>query len=83
MTTICMFVRPERLIISEKYHLRLSLAYDSFPKYVEVTFVDYDTCPAYVFIQNAEEDVMRCNRADLFQILVVGDTGHSGSKNTD
>jgi hypothetical protein len=71
MPTLFMFVHPDKLNVGEKYYLRDYLVYDPIPKYTEVTFIGYDSSPALVYVVNADENVERCTRTDLFQKLVV------------
>ena len=66
MSAIYMLMRPDQLEIGRKYWLRESTAYEPLPRHVEVTFVGYDSCPAFVFVRDPSGYVGRCARSDLF-----------------
>ncbi len=72
MPTMFMFICPGQLVIGEKYFLRETRAYDPMPKYAEVFLIDYDSCPAFVYVVNREGIVERCSQVDLFQKSIVG-----------
>lgn len=60
--------RPQRLALGGVYLLRASSLYDPVADEMQVTFVGYDSCPAFVFVRDETGYVGRCPRADLFAI---------------
>lgn len=77
MATPLPLLRPQRLEINAPYLLRESTAsaphsdFSSGVSYAPVTFVGYDSCPAFVFVRDAAGYVGRCPREDLFQQMSV------------
>lgn len=72
MTVIFMLMRPDQLEIGHTYWLRESAAYDPLPGHVEVIFVGFDNCPAFVYVRDPNGYVGRCARADLFSHSTTG-----------
>lgn len=70
--------RPHSLEMGAPYLLRESTAYTPRPDrlagilYAPVTFVGYDSCPAFVYVRDQDGYVGRCPREDLFQQQASG-----------
>jgi hypothetical protein len=70
--------RPLHLEIGASYLLRETGTHTPLAAratglgYAPVTFVGYDSCPAFVFVRDAAGYVGRCPREDLFQAYTAG-----------
>jgi hypothetical protein len=70
MEKIILRARPQHLTLGEIYLLRASSLYDPVEEDLQVTFVGYDSCPAFVYVRDETGYVGRCPRADLFVTAV-------------
>jgi hypothetical protein len=66
MDTKNTFQQPAVLEEGKGYLLRLAQRDNGVPILIEVTFVEYTSCPAVVIVQDARQERMRCSRGDLF-----------------
>jgi hypothetical protein len=66
MEKIILRERPQHLNLGDIYLLSTSSLYDSAVDELLVTFVGYDSCPAFVYVRDEQGYVGRCPRADLY-----------------
>jgi len=60
------FERPEALLENKRYFLRLPDGNWIIPRFIQVTFIGYTTCPAVIIVQGGKKRHIKCNREDLF-----------------
>jgi hypothetical protein len=58
--------RPAALLENKHYFLKLPEGNWSIPRFIQVTFVGYTTCPAVVIVQDGKMRHIKCKREDLF-----------------
>ena len=71
MKPILAIISPDTLENGGKYLLRTRHNNGHDPDYIPVTFVGYDSCPAWVVVRDGDGNLLRIHRDDVFTYEVT------------